>query len=985
MGTSSDPDGNGTPELRFLGGEGRAAFARGEIDSARVIFERWLEQSSVAGDSSAIADALAWLAQTAFWQGDYRSTRELGERGLALKLRMGLDGDLFRSYNTLGLLAWNEARLLDASDLFQKAAAAASAAGDSADLAKVANNMGLVATSLGRYEEARDEFMTARRAAGALSEPRIEGRTLINLAMLSVELGDPRAAVGYLDEARPLLMAAGDAVGEQVLLSQLGSAYRNLGEPDRAVAYLDSALARSRATGLRQEQAINQEMLAELHLDIGNPRRALELFARAREINEELGLLDDLAIDLRSEAEIHADLGSPELALEKAREALRIHREIESPLQVIFDLVLLADLSLAAGRSAEATSYSLDAERSAAELGLRSARAYAALSRARIAERIGDPTGALELLSAASADLAGAGYEAEAEAERLRSRAFAQRGQLDAALAAGRRSLASVERVRARLGSAGSRASYLRRWEEVYEDQVELLLRAGALAEALEVADAARGRALLEHLAVPSQKASEPRAAAGQLAGAEGLLRRVQELVARLDEIDEYLLYEETPGLRAEADSLSRQLERTRAEYAARLTRVRETDPRGLSLLGGHSTPTPAVAGALAADEAVLEYLVTPDRLHIFLLTVDSLAHFASEIESETLASRVRIVRELSSRGAQPANLEVPLRRLYEVLVRPVVESGLTRHVDRLFVIPHRELFYVPFAALLDESGDFLAQKYALVHLPSSAALPVLRAAGARVGQRAASTSSMTLPAPEAAGFAPFPADLPASVEEIGALRHAASSHATFEGSDATETEFRRALHEAGIVHAATHGILNARNPMFSRLELAPGSARRSFEAAGAEATLIDDGRFEVHELLNVPVAAWLVFLSGCETGGTAAWATGFAAGDDYATLSRAFLYAGARNVISTLWPVEDEGAAAFANAFYAALSTSAPVEAFAEAQRFLAVSDRFSAPYYWAGYQLSGDGNGAAAQDRAELSVQSDGSTSALLPRGHR
>ena len=134
---------------------------------------------------------------------------------------------------------------------------------------------------------------------------------------------------------------------------------------------------------------------------------------------------------------------------------------------------------------------------------------------------------------------------------------------------------------------------------------------------------------------------------------------------------------------------------------------------------------------------------------------------------------------------------------------------------------------------------------------------------------------------------------------------------------------------------------------MFSRLEVARGSDRES----------ADDGRLEVHEVLGVTVNAPTVFLSGCETGVGGAWATDFARGEDYATLAQAFLYAGARNVIATLWQVEDAGAAAFAQQFYARFPDVEPGAALAEAQRAMLSDPEYDAPYHWAGYQIAGDG----------------------------
>ncbi|HEY6225027.1 MAG TPA: CHAT domain-containing protein, partial [Gemmatimonadales bacterium] len=160
-----------------------------------------------------------------------------------------------------------------------------------------------------------------------------------------------------------------------------------------------------------------------------------------------------------------------------------------------------------------------------------------------------------------------------------------------------------------------------------------------------------------------------------------------------------------------------------------------------------------------------------------------------------------------------------------------------------------------------------------------------------------------------------------------------------------TERRFRQALAAGGIVHVASHAQLDPSNPLFSAVAFAPHSNATD-----------DDGRFELHELLGLTVSSPLVFLSGCETGLGPAGSTSFARGEDYATLAQAVLYAGARNVVATLWRVEDDGAAAFAARFYEHLRYGDPVQALALAQRHL-LHTRYSAPFYWAPYVIAGDG----------------------------
>ncbi len=179
-------------------------------------------------------------------------------------------------------------------------------------------------------------------------------------------------------------------------------------------------------------------------------------------------------------------------------------------------------------------------------------------------------------------------------------------------------------------------------------------------------------------------------------------------------------------------------------------------------------------------------------------------------------------------------------------------------------------------------------------------------------------------------------------------------------GKSATESQLRTALSNGALVHVASHGVMNARSPMFSRIEM-----------AGDRTTPSDDGRLEVHEVLGLSIRSPLVFLSGCETGFGAGWSTAFARGEDYATLAQAFLYAGAGNVVATLWPVVDAGAAQFAEAFYGTLADVGPAEALARAQREMIADSRYGHPYYWAAYRLAGIGElFGRAQKVSALSV---------------
>jgi CHAT domain-containing protein len=352
------------------------------------------------------------------------------------------------------------------------------------------------------------------------------------------------------------------------------------------------------------------------------------------------------------------------------------------------------------------------------------------------------------------------------------------------------------------------------------------------------------------------------------------------------------------------------------------------------------------IRAGLSQDEVLLEYLVTQDRLHLFAVSAAGVRHIDTPVQRTQLEARVRLARELAGTTRGAAGSAGPLAGLYDVLIRPAERGGALGGARRLVVVPHGILSYLPFAALRNDStGRWLVQDHSLVILPTASALSVLRHAAPAGSGRATV-------------FAPFPDQLPATRGEATGLRAVLARPTVRLGGAASEARAREALAAGNLVHVASHGALDSRNPLFSRVALAPGRATSPD----------DDGRLEVHEILGLHVRSPLVFLSGCQTGLGVVGSTAYAAGEDYTTLAQAFLYAGAGGVVSTLWRIEDAGAAALAERFYRHLAGMAPPEALAAAQRDVLSQPRYNAPFYWAAYTFSG---GGAAQNPMAVSVR--------------
>jgi CHAT domain-containing protein/tetratricopeptide (TPR) repeat protein len=932
---------------------GLELYWRSEYDSASASWQAALERARAGGDSVGVAHLLTWLGLAAYRTGDFDAARNLGEAALALKLAVPGATDVARSWNALGLLAMAEDRLVDAGDLLERARAAAEEAGDHRTAGAAAGNLGLIHAYLGDLEKARVLLGRMRAAGAAARDRRLEANALTNLAMVAVWAGEPQAALASLDTARAFYREQEYPAGELHALGQLATALAAMGEYQPALAALDSALALARRHRMRDQEAELLRLLGTRLAELGDGRRALRHLDDAAALARELGLGGELGSTLHAAAQVHLSLRAPHRALGDAVAALAAHREADQPFDELDDLLLLARIHQEAGDIAAAEAALRDAHGVAGRLGGRSAGAAVRLGEARHAERTGDPRRAVAAARLARDGSVDGDFRTGMEAHALAARAWRALGESDSAAVEGRAAVAALERVRTGLGSIELRGSFAAASADVYGDVVMILLGLGETAEAFALADAARSRELLQRLSADRGRAAADARVerpGAELGAAELLLRRIDALLAQLRLMESLPQEERGAGAAATAADIMVRISGLRDEFESMQLRTVQAGGRRARMFGAVRADDAALRAALAPGEALLHYTVRPDRVFVFVARSDRLEMLQVTTPATDLASRVRLLRELwGTAGASHERGRPAARRLHALLIAPVERAGLLDGVTRLVIVPHGVLEQLPFAALQDPvSQRFVVEDFVLTYAPSANALVALREAGAPAGRPSAITA-----------FAPFPARLPGTRVEATSARRAVPGGRLLLGARASERAVRRALEDDDVVHIATHGVVNARNPMFSRVELA--RSRRD----GPE----NDGRLEVHEVLRLGVRSPLVVLSGCETATADDWYGDPLRPAGLTTLAQAFLHAGARNVAATLWRIDDVASAELVGSFYRAGAAADPALALALAQRAMIRSPGHAAPYYWAGYLLVGEGRaGDAAQTIAAL-----------------
>lgn len=796
--------------------------------------------------------------------------------------------------------------------------AAAHADGGRVDLALAA------AASAERLAHARGDALTLSAVARARAVvARFRGETL--------------AGIDHAREAARYARQAGDRAALAAALSQVASGFQNLGDWPRALDFAQQAYdaqpdptARTRASYLMQRGIVLHEMR--------EGPDAIAAFEEAREIAR--GLEDARLIGF---AELEIGL-TRWLIGHRPSDALRHFEEALVWITRAGSVTLLPPLYTNWGGALR------DLERY--DEAIEKFRAGLAIQPG------GKPNGAAATLTknlGQTLALAGRTREAApvlrdavALADRLNTpnARWQARMELGALLAASNpaladryfaESIALLEANSSNLLLERFRAGAFGHWLNKYDPfdlYMNFLLSRDEESRAFDVAERARARAFLDTLA----------AAREQLAGV------APQRFAR----DENALLNEISTLQAGL----RSPELPAAERADRARRVESAEERLHALRLRLAAENPSLAHArypaLASLADVARLLGGGERMVMFYV---GFAQTTAWVVSRAGAEVVRLPRRetltplvsayldaLKSPASDPG---VPGRAL-EGALAPVLARLPAG--DRLIIVPHGVLNYLPFETLRSADGAYLTERHAISYVPSASSFAFLRQAPA---QAAGSPAVVAVGDPPAAA-AGAAVRRDASLRQVAYLRPLTWARqelreiATIFGGRARVLHGRNATEQAlaaagadraAVLHFATHGLIDETKPERSALTLAARPPR-------------DDGILQVREIYRWRLRAALVTLSACDT------ALGReVAGEGLFGLSRAFFAAGASAVVASLWSVDDESTARFMRHFYGALQGGSDIDAAARSARLVMLREggRYAHPYYWSPFIVSG------------------------------
>ncbi|MCR2746857.1 CHAT domain-containing protein [Limnobacter parvus] len=219
--------------------------------------------------------------------------------------------------------------------------------------------------------------------------------------------------------------------------------------------------------------------------------------------------------------------------------------------------------------------------------------------------------------------------------------------------------------------------------------------------------------------------------------------------------------------------------------------------------------------------------------------------------------------------------------------IKAALELEAWPKASKFYVVPNKQLHFVPWFGL--ELGQWVSV------LPNGSWL-------LRQGRKTElAPTYLVVGDPDFAGELP---QLPGARSEVTRISQQYRVNPLM-GRQATAAAIvAQAQKKLSVLHLATHGVFDYRNPLQSALYFSGEAGKGGAQPMTAE------------DIFKRPVRADLVVLSACETG------VGQVLEDnDILGLQRSFYMNGANQVVNTLWPVSDQGVRDFMAVFHSNLS----------------------------------------------------------------
>ena len=865
-----------------------------------------IEPALLPWDQSTQADKLPPMAAIAYRQardlynrGKFNDAAKRFQRTFELSQRAGRPYQLALKYEALCFQYQGDYDR--AFELFKNACQWDSLSDETADSL---NNLGWLAYLRGDLDQSRDYLCraekTLREAGDVFNSGPGPSAVYINLGILSQSYGDYSRALQSFHQARLILDTFPHLMNETRLLQQMGNLERMWGDDKQAMEFYRQSLSKADKA---YHEMYNRTYYVDALIDFANHVGDEGPSSDNPEAILQSALLESRRLGVRRlTARVLSAQGDLFFMRGDARSALDCHRKALDEISHLGLKAAEQEILVAMGRD---------------YLALRD---FAAASRTLQQALLSNPT-------SLPRELAIRLYDGL-------SRSVAGQGDLQSGLRYNQIALDALERTDIRIVPELKRISYWSDRHDTYAEGVELLIEMQNDSASFEMSERGRNKTfndmVLESIRAPASRSG---------ASEQDQLARISSLqlqLAGVQESDrEKQILDSLARARAELDAITIQ------------NRISETNMD----LKAPAISVEALKRKLDAQgELFIEFLLSDPRSHAWVISKDSCKLLTlpgrQEIEGSVrdfleLVSTLPVGRDALERW-QHTSCE-----MFQMLFSN--EASEVARASKLDIAADGILNSLPFESLLASPASafsFSLGSKEVVYVPSASLWNLEKV---KPGKKSANEFL-------AIGFAgPNPTSgsdfsqmlwrryryLPNAEEEARVVGHSLArwKGKVLFGKDASEAFLDSAdLSRYRIIHLASHAYVDESDPRSSGVFLSPGQGQ--------------DGYLCLDEISQLRLNADLVTLSGCRTGQGQ-----IRLGEGVLSLARAFMEAGAHNVVMSLWKTDDEASLEFMKAFYQHLAkASSPAQALREARRafFHSPIPAYRHPYFWAPFVVT-------------------------------
>lgn len=768
-----------------------------------------------------------------------------------------------------------------------------------------------------------DEFNTLNQRAlliaNELNNQKDKGICLNNIGLYYWKISNYSRALEFYEKALELARSSKNQQSESECMNNLGIIYQELGEFDRALKYFFDALSIDKKGFGSGFIAIDLNNIGNTYRKKGLQTGLKKDFLTALDYFENCLSLAEKAEDIKTSLRIrnnigaiYADLEEYSTSIIQYKNALEIAQRINDKESASAILNNLGIVYFNLGDYEESTRFcqmSID-----------------------LAQQIKSGT----VLWEAFLDI---------------GNAYKKQNQFEEARENYRESIAVIESIRSNIEFEELKASYFgsNKRLESYYNLIDLLAQSyikrqaqQAGEEAFDYLEKAKARAFLDSLEVAQVNISQ--GIDIRLANQEKQIDR--ELTALHNKsLTSDLPEDQKEKIRLDINIFEDELEKLKRE-------IRSTSPAYANLKYPKIISlTEARKNLLDEQTAIVAYSVGKDSGYGFAITRKELSIYPIAPRKrlqEKVANYLKIISDKDSRDFTEGT----------TLFAELIEPALRPEIKYLIIIPDDALHYLPFETLrIKKDGPWLIEKLAIAYAPSMSSLWEIVKRGKNKKEKptkdlvafgdpdygkfgSPDNAGQNYQNHSPAGNFPRLEYSGIEVQKISAFIKAGKKDIRVRDR-ASEQELKKLpLREYKLVHFAAHGVIDDEKPARSAIVLSlTGDSK-------------EDGFVQMREIYSLRMNADLVSLSACQTGRGQ-----YIQGEGIESLNRAFFYAGASSVLTSLWSINDQASARLMERFYFHLKNHSTLVAALRTAKFEMIHSRVLAhPYYWAAFLLTGD-----------------------------